>query len=272
MEDKVVQNMPVDTLASRPQVRDEFSQESLIGLAQTIRETGVLQPLMVRREGAEIIVVEGHRRLRAAKMAGLIQVPVIIDDRELSESEVLYRQLVTNCQRQGLTPLEKARAIDKLILESGWSPSEAAVKLGLSPSTISKLLAILSLPSDIQDRVGSPGLGLSAAYQISLAGNAEAQARMADELASGTLTRDDAAARTRVRKSRRRPLAKRERSRVGRNRVAIALGDKRVVTIAGPGLTLTSIIEWMSGLLDRLRGAADQNVDLSEAVKLASGA
>lgn len=264
-------NLPVDDVACEAQPRETFEEESMLGLAQTVSDVGVLQPIMVRQAGGRWVVIDGERRLRAAKMAGLDTIPAIVQNAEFTSAGITHRQLVAN-QHVDLTPMEKAKAIEKLMREAGWSASELAVKLGISPGTVTKLLSVLTLPQEIQDRVGSPGLGLSAAYQIPLAGNAEAQARMADELASGALTRDDAAARTRVRKSRRRPPAKRERSRVGRNRVAIALGDKRVVTIAGPGLTLTSIIDWMSGLLDRLRGAADQNADLSEAVKLASGA
>lgn len=266
------QMLPIAELKCDMNIREIFDAEKLAGMSQTIKETGILQPILVERIGPPHRVVDGGMRVRAAQLAGLDVVPVAFTDRELSEGELTYRQLVANIQRVDLSPIEKSRAIDRLMREAGWSASEVAVNLGISPGTVTKLLSVLTLPQEIQDRVGSPGLGLSAAYQISLAGNAEAQSRMADELASGALTRDDAAARTRVRKSRRRASAKRERSRVGRNRATIALGDKRFVTIAGPGLTLTSIIEWMSGLLDRLRGAADQNADLSEAVKLASGA
>lgn len=266
------QTLPIDDLKWDMNIREIFDAERLAGMGQTIKETGVLLPILVERTGPPYRVVDGGMRVRAAQLAGLDVVPVVFTDSELSDGELTYRQLVANIQRVDLSPIEKSKAVAKLMREAGWSASELAAKLGISPGTVTKLLSILSLPQEIQDRVGSPGLGLSAAYQISLAGNAEAQARMADELASGAITRDDAAARRGVRKSRRRPSAKRERSRVGRNRATIALGDKRFVTFAGPDLSLSNLIEWVSGLLERLRGAADRNADLSEAVKLASGA
>src|SRR5258708_3418886 len=115
MELQVVQYVPIDRLICEPQVRERFDEESLAGLAQSIKESGILQPILVRREGSEFIVVEGERRVRAAPMAGLTEVPVLINDRELSEGEIIYRQFATNCQREHLTPIEKSKAIDRLM-------------------------------------------------------------------------------------------------------------------------------------------------------------
>lgn len=266
MEDKMIQSMPVEKLASRPQVREEFDDESLIGLAQTIRETGVLQPLLVRRDGADFVVIEGHRRLRAAKLAGLTHVPVIIDDRELSENEVLYRQLVTNCQRQGLTPLEKARAIDRLIKSVGLSASQVAVKLGISPGTVSKLQALLELPEPLQQQVANGSLPLTTAYAVSRTPNSETQRQLAEQAASGELRRDDVPKRAKALSPARRNGARRHKGN-GNHRIQIPLGSGRSVAVAGPDLTLQAIAQWLQDLLNRIRGLERQDMDLADAVK-----
>lgn len=265
MDEKVIQNMPLDRLASRPQVREQFSEESLIGLAQTLRETGVLQPLLIRREGTEFVVVEGHRRLRAAKLAGLTQVPVIIDDRELTEGEVLYRQLVTNCQRQGLTPLEKARAINRLIKVVGMTAAQVAVKLGMSPGMVSKLLALLELPEPVQAQVANGSLPLTTAYAVSRAPDSESQRQLADQVACGELRRDDVVKRAKARSPARRSTGRRERK--ANARILIPLGGGRSVAFAGPDLTLQAITDWLQDLLTRIKGLESQDMELAQAVK-----
>ena len=268
MEDKAVQNMPVERLVCRPQVRGRFDEESLAGLAQTIKETGILQPLLLRREGSEFVVLEGERRLRAAKMAGLTHVPVIIDDRQLSEAEVVYRQLVVNCSRDGLEPLEKARAIRRLMEGAKWSAAQVAVKLGISPGMVSKLLALLSLPDSVQEKVASGTLPLTTAYALSQARDADSQRQLASQAANGGLTRDAVVERTKTRKAPRRPATKSRRNAARRDRVNIALGGGRSVAVAGPSLTLPAMIDWLVELLERLRDAQGRNVEMSEAVRL----
>lgn len=265
-ETHVIQSLATDSLASRPQVREQIDEESLVGLAQTLRETGVLQPLLVRRDGAEFVVVEGHRRLKAAKLAGLAHVPVIIDDRELSEGEVLYRQLVTNCQRQGLTPLEKARAIDRLIKIVRLSASQVAVKLGMSPGMVSKLLALLELPEPVQVQVANGSLPLTTAYAVSRAPDAESQRHLADQAASGELRRDDVAKRAKARSPARRSAGRR-RQRASHTRILIPLGRDRSIAFAGPDLTLPAISEWLQDLLTRINALEPQNLELAQAVK-----
>lgn len=257
--------LPIDAIVCRPQVRDKFDEESLASLARTIAEVGLQQPITVWRDGNEWVLFNGEMRLRAGKLAGEKTIRALVEDGELTPAEIRLRQLVAN-QHVDLTPLEKARAIESLMREAGWSASEVAAKLGLSPGTVSKLLAILSLPNDIQERIGSPGLGLTAAYQLTLAGNAEAQRRMASELSSGAMTRDGAAEQT---KSRKKPrVLKRKRSGNGRDRIMVPLGGGRTVAVAGPGLTLDSLIEWIADFLEKLKGVHSRGVAMPEALKI----
>lgn len=268
METKAIQNMPIERLVCCSQVRERFDEESLAGLAQTLKETGILQPLLVRRDGSEFVVLEGERRLRAAKMAGLRQVPVIIDDRELSEAEVVYRQLVVNCSREGLEPLEKARAIQRLVNGTNQPAGDVAVRLGMSPGTVSKLLALLKLPESVQAQIAGRALSLSAAYALSHAPDAETQELLAAEAANGGLTRDDVVVRARAHRAGRRKVPTRHKRAVRRERINIPIGDGRSISVAGPSLTLSEVIEWLSDLVKRLRGVQGPNVEVSEAVKM----
>jgi ParB family chromosome partitioning protein len=265
MEKKLVQNMPVNRLTCKPQIRESFDEESLTGLAQSIKESGILQPILVRREGSDFIVVEGERRLRAAQMAGLAEVPVIIDDRELSEGEVLHRQLVTNCQREELSPIEKSRAIDRLMKGTGWNAAQVAVKLGISPGMVSKLLALLTLPEQVQDRLSDGSLGLSAAYEISQVSDTENQRVLAREAAAGRLTREAIAAQT---KSQKRPRSSnRKNSGNARQQIVISLGGGRSIVATGPDLTLEVLVAELETAIGRIRQLSAQGMDLADAVK-----
>lgn len=266
MESKVIQLLPIEKLVCAPQVRERFDEESLVGLAQTIKETGILQPLLIRRDGSEFVVVEGHRRLAAAKMAGLTHVPVIIDDRELSESEVVFRQLVVNCSREELEPLEKARAIHRLMEITKWPAAQVAVKLGMSPGALSKLLALLKLPEPVQQQVANGSLPITTAYELSHVPDAESQRQLADQAVNGGLRRDDVAKRTKARKPSRRP-ATRPHKRNGNNRILIPLGGGRSLAVAGPDLTLQVIVEGLQDFLNRIKGLERRDLDLADAVK-----
>src|SRR5689334_14677345 len=105
----------IASLTVRPQARTTFDEQALVELAQSIREQGILHPLLAHKEGDRIVVDDGERRFRAAKVVGLTTVPVIVTDRPLTAAERLQVQLVSACQRQGLSVLDEARAIKHLI-------------------------------------------------------------------------------------------------------------------------------------------------------------
>ncbi|WP_034386132.1 ParB/RepB/Spo0J family partition protein [Deinococcus sp. YIM 77859] len=141
-----VQTVRVDRiLPAAYQPRQVFEPEALAELAQSIREKGVLQPLLVRPRGETFEIVAGERRWRAAQLAGLTEVPVLI--RDLGDREALEIAIIENLQREDLGPLEEARAYQAL-LEQGLSQEEVAQALGKGRSTISNALRLLSLPDD----------------------------------------------------------------------------------------------------------------------------
>lgn len=258
MEHKIIQNIPLDRLVCEPQVRERFDEETLVGLAQSIREVGLLQPLLVRRDGDRLVVVEGHRRVPACRKAGKTEVPVIIDDRELDGVEVTLRQLVVNSQREDLTPMERAKAYARLIEESGWSAAEVARRTGVSEATVSRLTALLTLTPDVIRQVESGEIPASTAYQIAIAGDATSRSQLADEVANSGLTRDRVIERTRARKP--RPSA-----RPRRVRVVVPVGDGCSIT-ARPGVTLQAFVSRLRDLLSRFSGLEPQ-IELVDAVK-----
>jgi len=255
--------MQIDLVQCPPQQRKRFEEEPLVGLAQSIAECGVLQPVLVRRDGNAFVCLDGERRLRAAKRAGLTTVPVIIDDRELSAVDVTLRQLVVNSQREDLTPIERARAFDRLIQESGWTAAEVARRIGFSEATVSRLTALLTLPDDVVKRVDAGEIPASTAYQIAIAGDGETQTRLANDVASGGLTREALVDRRRPSRARR----KLRRNHDARPQVRVPLGEGRWITVTGPNLTLQTLIEWLEATLNRIRALEPQNMELADALK-----
>jgi len=135
------------------QPRKEFDQESLNSLAESIREHGVLQPLIVTRleEGKKYQLIAGERRLLAAKIAGLKQVPVIIKDSLETEREKLEISLIENIQRLDLNPIERAEAFKRLEEEFHFSHAEIAKLAGVSRPAVTNTIRLLKLPREIKE-------------------------------------------------------------------------------------------------------------------------
>ena len=146
---KVIQ-IPVSMIIPNPeQPRKIFTNNDMEELTNSILEFGVLQPLLVKKaEGKKFILIAGERRLRAAKLAGLSRVPVIIKD--LQKPEAALIALVENVQREDLNFLEEARAYKKLMDDFNLTQSEIAKRVSKKQSTISNKIRILSLPEELQ--------------------------------------------------------------------------------------------------------------------------
>lgn len=147
--------VPIENIRPNPhQPRKAFDEESLEGLADSIRSQGVLQPLMVEEYApGEYSIVAGERRYRAALLAGEEKVPVIVA--ALSDIQRAEISLIENIQREDLNPIEEAAAFDALIQKSGYSQEEIAKKVGKSRSAVANSLRLLSLPDEIKDDVVS---------------------------------------------------------------------------------------------------------------------
>jgi ParB family chromosome partitioning protein len=142
--------IPVGAIAPNPrQPRSAFGDETLEALARSIREVGVLQPVVVRRtdEGGYALVA-GERRLRAAKVAGLATIPAVI--RESDDAESLREALIENLHREDLAPLELAEAFQELLEDLGATQEELAERLGVSRPHVTNTIRLLQLPVEIQ--------------------------------------------------------------------------------------------------------------------------
>ncbi len=156
-ENKILVLPIVRIRPNRAQPRKQFNEEELLALSQSIRENGILQPLTVRKAGNnEFELVAGERRLRAAVMAGLREVPCLLVSCSDRESAVFA--LLENLQRTDLGMFEEARGISKLIRRYGLTQEQAALKLGKTQSTVANKLRLLRLSSDEQEMIESAGL------------------------------------------------------------------------------------------------------------------
>ena len=145
--------IPVDRVSANPhQPRSVFDEEALASLAASIREVGVLQPIIVRAaEEGSYTLVAGERRWRAARKVGLKEIPAII--RESDDRSLLTEALVENLQREDLSPLEEATAYQELLEDFGLTHEEVGTRVGKSRSAITNSLRLLQLPAAIQGKL-----------------------------------------------------------------------------------------------------------------------
>ena len=145
-------DIPIDSIDPNPlQPRRIFQNERLSELAQSIRANGIIQPLVVRRVGGRYQLVAGERRWRAAKLAELHEVPVVV--REIADDHLLEITLIENIQREDLNPIETATAFDRLSRELLLSPEQVGQRTGKDRTTIVNFLRLLQLPPDVQQMV-----------------------------------------------------------------------------------------------------------------------
>lgn len=142
-----------EIIPNKYQPRTNFTKEALEELSDSIKEKGVIQPLIVKSgEGGKYELIAGERRLRASKLAGLDTVPVVVMDVE-DDDTLLELALIENIQRTDLNPIEEAEAYRKLIERFGYTQEETAQRVGKKRSTITNLLRLLKLPSSLQEDV-----------------------------------------------------------------------------------------------------------------------
>ena len=141
--------LAIDTIAPNPnQPRKAFDDNKLHDLSASLGQTGLLQPVIVRRVGQGYQLIVGERRWRAAKLAGLKKIPAII--REATDAQSLEMALVENLLREDLNPMEEAEAYQRLIAEYGWTQEELAQRVGRDRSSVANCLRLLKLPALIQ--------------------------------------------------------------------------------------------------------------------------
>jgi ParB family chromosome partitioning protein len=179
---------PLNAVGPNPrQPRTRFDDDAIAALAASIREVGILQPLVVRRSGdGRYELIAGERRLRAARLAGLTTVPVVL--RESGDDELLREALIENIHREDLNPIEQAEAFRQLLEELGLKQEELAERVGVSRSHIANTIRLLGLPLDVQQLLTDDKITAGHARAVLALGDADAMTALALRIAAEDLS------------------------------------------------------------------------------------
>ena len=172
---------PLINIRSNPyQPREYFDEQALKELADSIKEHGVVQPIIVKKSIKGYEIIAGERRTRAAKMAGLDKIPAII--REFNDQEMMEIALIENIQRENLNPIEEAEAFAKIIENNNFTQEQVAQKFGKSRSHITNLLGLLNLPQKAKELVKEQKISMGHAKVLSKISDEDLVNELADKI------------------------------------------------------------------------------------------
>lgn len=243
--------VPLSAIQPNPlQPRQEFAEGAIEELAQSIRQKGILQPLLVRRVGGVYELIAGERRLRAAQRLGLEEVPITI--RDCTDGEMLELALIENIQRENLNPLEEARAYRRLSEEFHLTQDEIAKRVGKDRSTVTNTMRLLQLPQEVQRQIERGALSAGHARALINAGSEAAKVKLAHEVIARRLTVRET---EKLAKRQLRPIADVE-LRAAEHRLTEALGTRVRLHTRRGGAGKIEIeyhsLEALNALIDRL--------------------
>ena len=167
LQEKGIMYVPVGNIVANPnQPRKEFKEEQLRELALSIEKNGVLQPILVRKTSTpnQFEIIAGERRWRAANLAGIYEIPVIL--KNLSDKETFEIGLIENLQRENLSPIEEGNGYKKLMIDFGYKQDDIAKLINKSRSYVANILRLLSLPKDVQEMITDGKLSYTVARTL----------------------------------------------------------------------------------------------------------
>lgn len=179
-KDSVVELKINDISPNTEQPRTTFDEDALNELAESIKENGVIQPIIVTKKGKGYSIVAGERRWRASRLAGLKVIPAIV--RELSDQQTMEIALIENLQREDLNPLEEAYAMENLVKKYKMSKEALAKKLGKSRSAVSNTIRLIGIDESLQDFIRNGELSAGHARALLALKNPEDQRQVADTI------------------------------------------------------------------------------------------
>ena len=245
-------------IADPDQPRTEFSEEALQSLAESIRERGQFSPILVRWSDRhkKWVIIAGERRWRATRLAGLTTISCHCRVDAYSDSEVLEQQLIENCLREDLSPVEEARAFRRLVQLNNWTGKQVAESLRVSPTQVSRALALLKLPDDLLQCVEKGQLSSRAAYELTRLPTPEAQRRMAHQIAQQSMTAVQAS--NAVRKQRGKKGQRREKKKL----TFVSESGHQLVIHPRKATNYAEIEEFILEVLDEVRLRRDSNIQV----------
>jgi ParB family chromosome partitioning protein len=196
--------IPIGRIVRDPnQPREEFDPDGLRRLAESLKAKGQLQPIRVRwDEGRGMYVILcGERRWRAAEIAGMATLTCVIHEGPPEPGELLALQLIENCLREDLRPIEQALAFRQLIERNGWSARQLARELALTQSSVARALSLLDLPEEVQQMVDEGAIAPATACEVGRLDDPGDQVEVANEVVRKKLTRDQAVDAVKSRKA-----------------------------------------------------------------------
>jgi ParB family chromosome partitioning protein len=227
---------PVASLEPNPyQPRSAMDPTRLSELSASIRESGIVQPILVRRHGERYQIIAGERRWRAAQQAGLATVPIVV--REVADDRLLELALVENIQRQELSPLEEAQAFHRLQEELRLTQEEVARKVGRDRTTVTNTLRLLRLPREVRDLLNAGGLDAGHGRALLALEKAEEQTALAREAARKGLSVREVERRVALMRAPRAktPPTRDANTRAAEERLRAALGTRVQIARRGRG-------------------------------------
>lgn len=189
---KVALEIPHAKIEPDPdQPREEFDEDAITRLAESIRTRGQIQPITVRwvEERSRYVIIAGERRWRASGRAGVTTMSCVVLDRVLTASELLALQCIENLLREDLRPIEQAKAFRNLMDTNGWSGNQLAKELGISQPAVVAAMKLLSLPAQVQQMVDAGSLPASSASAIATLEEPEAQVAVAARVVAQGMSR-----------------------------------------------------------------------------------
>lgn len=177
---------PEQIVPSPLQPRKEFQPEMLAELMESIREHGIIQPLIVRRVNGKLELIAGERRFRASRELGLKELPVIV--REASDKDVLEMALIENLQREGLNPIEEAQAYSRLAKDFHMRQEDIAQRVGKNRATVANTMRLLDLPEAVRNLLAASTISTGHAKVLLMLKQRDEQERLAQQIISKGLT------------------------------------------------------------------------------------
>lgn len=180
-------SLPIASIVTNPdQPRKSFDETQLSELSDSIKQNGVLQPILVRKKGEKYEIVAGERRYQASKLAGLKEIPAIV--REIDDAEVFQLALIENLQRSDLTPIEEARGYRQMLDTKGLTQEGLAKILSKSRSAIANTLRLIDLPQEVQDMMEEGQITAGHARAILAVPSEEGRIKLAQKVVAENLT------------------------------------------------------------------------------------